>query len=280
MTVARTAADPGADPGADPLEHTRMPLRAHLDELRRCLIRAVLGFVVLFVGSMVFEGALRDFILIPWESARAGILASGGVDPGRLIYIGPAEAFLFSLKLGAAMALLIGAPWYLWQLWAFVGAGLLVNERDAIRKAFPVATGLFVVGLAFGYALLLPLGLQFLLTFADPEALAAQVTVSNYFHLLVAMTLLMGFVFELPLIMWLVVRAGLVQATTLGSSRRVAYLCMLVFSAMMTPPDPVTQLLVTGPMIVLYELGLRLARGAQAAHERAVFGDEEFGDSR
>lgn len=264
---------------ADPLEHTRMPLRQHLEELRRCLIRALVGFAVLFVGAMVFEDALRAFILIPWEAAREGIVADGGVDPGQLIYIGPAEAFLFSLKLGAAMALLLGAPWYLWQLWSFVGAGLLPTERAAIGRAFPVATVLFVAGLVFGYTVLLPLGLQFLLTYADPDALSAQVTVSKYFGLLAALTLLMGFVFELPLVMWLVVRAGLVKVQTLGASRRVAYLAMLVFSAMMTPPDPVTQLLVTGPMIVLYEIGLRLAARAQAAHERAVFGDDAPGAS-
>ena len=259
-----------AEPPRDPVESSRMPLRQHIEELRGCLVRSFLAFVALFSAAMVFEARLRDFILIPWEATRAGILAAGGADPGPLIYIAPAEAFIFSIKLGGGFALLAGAPFYLWQVWRFVGAGLHSNERRAVWRAFPAATGLFVVGLAFGYFVLVEMGLRFLLTYADSAVLVPQVTVTRYFTLLASLTLLMGFVFELPLLMWVVVRAGLVRAATLASSRKVAILGMLVFAAVMTPPDPFTMVLVATPMVVLYELGLLLARSADAAARRAV----------
>ncbi len=255
---------------SQPTHEKTMPLRQHLEELRSCLMRGGLCFIVLFIGAFAFKERLIEFILIPWNVARAGIMEGGGVDPGALINIGPAEPVIFTLKLAGAFALLVGAPFYLWQVWGFVGAGLLPAERVALRRSFPFSILLFGVGLAFGYRVLLPLGLQFLLTFVDPELITPQVTVSAYFTLTVGLTLLMGFVFQLPLIMWLVVRAGLVERKTLADSRRMAMLGMLVFSAMMTPPDVVTQMLVTGPMVVLYEVGLLLARKAEASRGSAA----------
>lgn len=242
-----------------------MPLRQHIEELRGCLLRSFAAFVGLFAVAMVFRRRLLEFVLIPWDATRNSIVEAGGADPGLLIYIAPAESFIFTIKLGGAFALLVGAPFFLWQVWRFVGAGLHRNERQAVFRAFPVATGLFVVGLAFGYFVLVELGLGFLLTYTDSEVLVPQVTVSRYFTLLASLTLLMGFVFELPLLMWVVVRAGLMSAATLASSRKAAIIGMLVFGALMTPPDPVTQMLVAGPMVLLYEIGLLLARGADRA---------------
>jgi len=251
-------------------DDARMPLREHLDELRRRLFRSLIIFSVLFFVGVYFKDPLIRFVLIPWETAGAAIVEAGGQDPGRLTNIGATEPFIFSLKLAAAFALLGGAPFFLYQFWAFVGVGLVDRERKAIHRAFPLATVLLIIGMAFGYRVLLPLGLQFLVSFVSPDLVKPEVTVTSYFSLLTALTLLMGFVFELPLIMWVVVRAGLIEHKTLASSRKVAILCMLVFSAMMTPPDVITQMLVTGPMIVLYEVGLILAKRAEKAREAQV----------
>jgi sec-independent protein translocase protein TatC len=246
-------------------EEGRMSLRDHLEELRRRLLWSLALFMVMFFVGVVLKEPLVKFVLVPWNAAREGMMAAGHPDPGPLRNIGPAEPFIFTLKLAAAFALIGGAPLYLHQLWRFVGVGLLDHERKAVSRSFPVGVVLLLIGMAFGYRILLPLGLQFLVPYVPAELVQPEVTVSAYFSLVAALTVLMGFVFELPLIMWLVVRAGLVEVSTLSKSRRVAIITMLVFSAMMTPPDVVTQLLVTGPMIILYEIGLVMARRAERA---------------
>lgn len=242
-----------------------MSLREHLEELRRRLFWSLGVFMVMFFVGVMLKEPLVKFVLVPWNVAREGMMASGYPDPGPLRNIGPAEPFIFTLKLAAAFAIIAGAPLYLHQLWRFIGVGLVERERRALGRSFPVAIVLLLIGMAFGYRILLPLGLQFLVPYVPAELVQPEVTVSAYFSLVAALTVLMGFVFELPLIMWLLVRAGLVEVSTLSGSRRVAIIVMLVFSAMMTPPDVVTQVLVTGPMIILYEIGLVLARRADRA---------------
>jgi hypothetical protein len=140
-----------------------------------------------------------------------------------------------------------------------VGAGLLTDERSALFKAF-------------GFTVLLQLAYPILLTFVSEEVARPTITLSEYFFSLRSLTLLMGFVFELQIIMWLVVRAGLVQYKSLPTSRRMAVLVMLVFAAIMTPPDVVTQVLVVIPMVLLYEVGLLLARKADKALASAMSG--------
>ncbi len=265
MTDAVTPTTP-----EDPDDPSRMPLRDHLEELRSTLLRSFVALVILFAGGMALKDRLIRFVLVPWDRARESILLGGGQDPGVLSMIKPQEAFVFSLKVALAFALVVGAPYYLRLLWSFVVAGLMPNEKRAFWKAFPVSVVLFLGGMAFGYLILVPVGLDFLLTSVSPELIDPQVTVSEYFSLLLALTLLMGGVFLLPLFMWAGVRTGLVELETLSGSRRIAVVLMLIFASIMTPPDVVTQLLVAGPMMLLYEVGLMLARAASRARNREV----------
>ena len=250
-------------------EDQRMPLREHLDELRRTLVRCAVVYLALFVAGLVFEKQLLDFLWIPWRTTRADLVAAGLRDPGPLQYISAAEGMVTALKASFAAAALVGAPFYLWELWRFIGVGLVEKERRAIRRAFFPGLVLMVAGLGFGYFVLLPYGLEYLVSYLDPELAVANVTLTAYFKFVASLTLLMGFVFELPLVMWAVARAGLVGARTLSKSRRIAILMIAVFAAVMTPPDVVSMLLVSVPMIGLYEVGLLLARMADSARARA-----------
>ncbi len=259
------ARHPGGDGDPDHarLEASRMPLRAHLEELRRCLIRSFIAFVVLFFVGFYLKDELIRFVMLPYEWARQRIVENGDPDPGKLVFIRPAEAFIFAMKVAGSFALLGGAPVFLREVWSFVAAGLLERERKAVYKAFPFAVGLFLLGLVFGFTVLLQLAYPILLTFLQEDVAGASITLSEYFASLRSLTLLMGLVFELPILMWLLVRAGMMQYATLASNRRMALVLTLVFAAIMTPPDVVTQVLVAIPMAVLYELGLLLARRAE-----------------
>ncbi len=253
----------------DRLDSSRMPLREHLEELRTRLIRSFIVFVLLFIVGFVFRDTLIDVVMLPYQWARERMLEAGQPDPGKLQFIRPAEAFIFAMKVALSFALFLGAPWFLRELWGFVAAGLLERERKAVFRAFPFAVALFILGLAFGFTVLLQMAYPILLSFLDEEVAGAAITLSEYFFSLRSLTLLMGIVFELPIVMWLVVRAGVVQYETLASSRRVAILCMLVFAAIMTPPDVVTQVLVAIPMLLLYEVGLLLSRKAERQRQGA-----------
>ena len=120
------------------------------------------------------------------------------------------------------------------------------------------------------FGVVVPIALPVLMSWVPADIATPTVTLQEYLSLLQVLTLLLGVVFELPILMWLVVRAGLVEVATLSASRRVSILVMLMAAAMLTPPDVVTQLLVVAPMIVLYEIGLILARRAEKARERAA----------
>lgn len=255
--------------GTDPDDaQGRMPLGQHLDELRRCLLRGGLVFVTLFLLGASFDDPLIRFMVEPWNWARESVAAHGGLDPGPLGMIKPTEGVIFTLKVALWFATLVGGPFYLWQLWSFIAVGLHGHERRAVYSVLPASLGLFVVGLWFGYRVMVPFTLPILLTWVPEDLARPTVTLSEYFGTLSSLTLLMGFVFQLPLAMWLVVRTGLVDAAWLGQSRRVAIVIILIFAAVMTPPDVITQIFVAIPMVLLYEAGLLLARRAQAARER------------
>ncbi|HZL98623.1 MAG TPA: twin-arginine translocase subunit TatC [Planctomycetota bacterium] len=248
----------------------RMPLRQHLIELRGSLLRCFAALVVTSAVAFYWNAELLEFVIGPWTTARAGALAAGYPDPGLLTVIGPAEGMVFALRVAFLFGMLAAAPVILWELWRFIGVGLLAEERRLVHLIFFPALLLFAAGVVFGWLALLPVTLQVLATYLDPAQFRSNVTVSQYFSFVSLLTLVMGFVFETPLVMWSLVRVGLVGAAALRKARRIAMLVALFLSAVLTPTtDAVTMLFVAVPMIVLYEVGLLAAIHAQRRRERA-----------
>lgn len=253
-----------------------MPLRQHLNELRASLIRCFLVLVALFGVAVWKNERILDFVIGPWTAARAGAVSDGQIDPGPLNFTGPAEGMVFALRVAFLAAMVAGAPMILWELWRFIGVGLLPKERRLVHFTFFPALLLFAVGVAFGWVALLPVTLQVLATYLDPAQFKPIVTVSEYFSFVSLLTAVMGFVFETPLVMWALVRVGLVTTAALRKARRIAILLALFFAAIVTPTtDAVTMLFVAGPMIVLYEIGLLAGRHAEGRRRRD--GDRHLG---
>jgi sec-independent protein translocase protein TatC len=255
-------------------EDQRMPLRQHLEELRRTLIRCAIVFVVLIALGVFIDHHLLEFVNEPWRKTREALSPPNGPrDPGALTYIGPGEAMLSALKVSFLFSVFIGAPYFLWELWRFIGVGLLPKERAAVARGFLPGVFLFLGGLWFGFQVLLPLGLAAMVNYVSPDIAVSNVTLGNYLSFVTVMTLVMGLVFELPLVMWAIVRAGLVTRATLARSRRLMVLGGAVFAAVITPStDAWSMLLVLGPMLILYEVGLVLCLAAEKARERAAQG--------
>lgn len=283
------------DPQADPLETSRMSLGEHLEELRTRLIRGLLAVFVAFCIGWAFQDPIQRVVLSPLHQALSGLSEKAITaaetklkenpemkrtelfitdDPEdkrllrpvetRPMQTGVTEGFLVTVRMVFYFALFVGAPFLLWQLWQFIAAGLYPNERKTATRFFPHSIGLFLTGTLFGYFVLVPTAMYFLIGFISLDVVRPEIKLSEYFTVLTALTLAIGFVFQLPLIMILLSRAGLVPPDRWAGWRRYFVMGAFVFAAMITPPDPYTLLMMATPTILLYETGAFIARRSAA----------------
>lgn len=238
--------------GLNAADRMKMPLVEHLRELRYRLIIVLCSVVVGVVVGWYGQDWLIDLF-----SAQVG----------RLVYFTPAELFFTKLRIALTLGLFITLPILLVQAWLFVVPGLYPHEARLVRRAAPLAYGLFLAGLAFGYFVVYPVAVDFLLG-GSQEGLRAMVSVARHFELFTAMILPFGLIFQLPLVLYTVVRLGLLSPLVLQRRRRHAIFWSVFLAAAITPPDGVTFFLLAVPTVLLFELGLALAR--RAARRREV----------
>ncbi len=216
----------------------------HLEELRRRLLWS-LGVWLLCAGVVFgFVDGWLPLLVRP---------------VGRLVFIAPAEAFTARLKLAFSAGVLAAVPYWLWQLWAFVAPALEPDARQAIGRRLPLAVALFYLGAAFAVAVALPAALRFLLSFTSDQV-QPMITFGNYVSFVAIWTLLFGAMFELPIVMLVLGRCGVVTVERLSRYRRHAVLAIFIVSAILTPPDVVSQFMMALPLLVLFELSIGLLR--------------------
>lgn len=166
------------------------------------------------------------------------------------------EAFFAYLKLSLLFGMLCALPWFTVEIWQFVAAGLYQTEQRIARPFLPIAFMLLSIGVCFAYMVLIPVGLSFLGGYGDPQLVRAVYTLKDYLGLFFTLVLGMGLVFQLPLLMVFISRSGLVQVDVFRRYRRYSISGAVILGALLTPPDVVTQLLMAGPLVILYELGI------------------------
>ena len=273
-----------------------MSLGEHIEELRRRLIRGLLAIFVAFFVGWFFKDATTEIVMRPMRQSLEWVdrdqvakyeqrlteepdlrrseffLSDDPEETGlrqeltvaqRPLALGYAEPFWFALKVTLIFAFIVGSPVLLWQMWMFVAAGLYKHERRVVLSYFPVSLLLFAGGVVFGFFVLVPYGFYFLASTFPAEKLAFQPRLAEFFSLLSILTLALGVIFQLPLLMQVLVRLDLVQREVFARYRLHFIVGAFVIGAMLTPPDPVTQSLLAGPMILLYEIGLFSTRFAQ-----------------
>ncbi len=240
-------------------ELKKMSFGEHFDELRRRLMVCVGSIVVLFIVCFIFKEPLKNLVLDPYESLRLASL-DGEHPLKKLVFISPTEKFVFYLKVCLLFSILVAGPIILYQMWQFIGAGLYLKEQRPIKRIMPISLVLFAVGMVFGYSVLFPIGLEFLITFGDQDKLDASIAVSRYFSLFSLLILVMGFVFQTPLVMVVTTKIGITTPKFFSSKRKYFILGAFIVSALLTPPDWATQCLLAGPLIVLFEIGIVLCR--------------------
>ncbi len=168
------------------------------------------------------------------------------------------ESFIAHFKVALILALFFASPLAGRELWRFVGAGLFPNESRYVVVFAPVSFLLFLLGVLFGYYILIPLGLSYMATYGDPAYLELGITLSDYLSLFMILTIFLGLVFELPLVLLFLGKIGMVTAPVLRKGRRYLVLIAFIAAAILTPPDPITQVLMAIPIICLYEIGILL----------------------
>lgn len=223
----------------------RAPLESHLEELRYRLIVSLIA---------VAAGVVIAWFRAPWllhEVVRR-------LD-SHLVFVQPGEAFTAVLNIAIVAGLALASPVVLYQLVAFVVPGLTPAERRLLYAALPAAAALFFCGAAFAYLYLVPFAWRFLLGFATPD-IQPYITVSSFLSFLLGLLVPVGLVFEWPLVVLALSRLGLVAPRTLRAGRRLAYLLILIVAAAVTPPDVMSQMLVSVPLFLLYEIGIVLSR--------------------
>jgi sec-independent protein translocase protein TatC len=227
----------------------RMGLIAHLEEFRKRFIRALLGVLVGFLATYGFAEQLFNILAAPLVK----LLPAGS----HLTMLGISEGFFTQLKLAFYAGLILAAPWVLYQIWAFVSPGLYPKEKRYFLPFFFVSIFLFMVGVVFAYFVVFPFGFEYLLTYAKGP-IVATLSIEWYATFAVGFLVAFGVIFQLPLFLFFLNLVGVVTDTFLRRNRRYALLLAFIIGAILTPPDVVTQTLMSVPLFLLYELSIWL----------------------
>ncbi|RSK37724.1 twin-arginine translocase subunit TatC [Hymenobacter metallilatus] len=246
----------------------------HLEALRWHVIRAVIAVVVFATGAFFAKDFLfHDLILGPsrpdfWTykmlcRAGAALHAQGlCVDKIDFVIQNREMSGQLSMHLSSAfvVGLVLGFPYLFWEIWRFIKPGLYPHERANSRGAVFFVSILFVLGLLFGYYIAAPMSINFLAGYVVDATIENQIDMQSYISTLMTMTLSCAFVFELPMIVFFLAKAGLITPEIMRVYRKHAIVVILIIAAIITPPDISAQLIVTVPIMLLYELSINIAR--------------------
>lgn len=228
---------------------TELTIWQHLDELRRRLMHSMIALVVGVIISIIFAEFLLEVVAQP----------IGGFD--RLLSIVVTENFSVYFRVTLLGGFIIAFPFMLFQIYLFIAPGLTKDERRYVLWAIPSALGLFIIGAAFAYFVMLPGALPFLLEFPGPNVLPKW---KDYVNFVTSLIFWIAISFETPLIMYVLAKLGIIDAKGLAKGWRIAVIVIAIVAAVATPtPDPINMIILMIPLLVLYGLGILLATLAQ-----------------
>ena len=228
----------------------KQPFLSHLEELRKRLIVCAVAVGVGFGISYFFSEGLFQLLVSPLYAVMP--------EGGHLIFTNLPEMFFTYIKVAFIAGILISAPLIFYELWMFVAPGLYKKEKSLVIPFVVFSTILFVGGSLFGYFVVFPFGFKFFVGFSN-EYVKALPSVKQYFSFSIKLLFAFGIVFELPVVIFFLSKIGLVTPELLRRKRKYAILLTFVMAAMLTPPDVITQCMMAGPLIVLYEVGILVA---------------------
>ena len=237
------------------VSEVKQPLMSHLIELRSRLIKTLIIITVFFVIFYIFADNIYNFLVQPYANAVEGEVGR------RLIFTALHETFFTYIKVALFASLFITLPFLLIQLWIFIAPGLYKNEKNIVLPYLLATPLLFILGSALVYYLIMPLAIKFFLSFETiggngvlPIQLEAKV--NEYLSLVMRLIIAFGLCFQLPVALTLMARAGFVSASSLRKNRKYVIVGVFAIAALLTPPDPISQIGLGIPILILYELSI------------------------
>ena len=259
--------DQNTSPEATSADEGSMSLIDHMIELRNRLGICVAVFLVIFIGSLIrpFGTDSKNFADILFLFLQAPLAAELEEQGGRMIFTALHEAFFTQIKVAFFAALFISFPVILLQIWRFVAPGLYKNERKAFVPFLVATPVLFFLGGAMVYYLVIPLAWDFFLSFQitggeSNLSIEVEPRISEYLSLVMRLIFAFGIAFELPVVLLLLARAGIITARGMAKNRKYAILFSFIAAAILTPPDVISQVMLAIPVIMLYEMSIIAAR--------------------
>lgn len=231
----------------------KQPFMGHLEELRKRLIACAIAIGAGFAISYFFAEELFQILIAPLKA----VLPEGD----RLIFTALPEMFFTYLKVAFISGIMLVAPYIFYQLWLFIAPGLYKTEKKYVIPFVIISTLLFVGGALFGYFVVFPFGFKFFISFTN-EYVKALPSVKQYFGFAVKLLFAFGIVFELPVVIFFLTKMGVVTPALLRKNRKYAILMTFIVAAILTPPDVITQCMMAGPLIILYEIGILVSMTA------------------
>ena len=229
---------------------------SHLSELRSRLIKSFIFLFVVFVICYIFSEEIYGFLVKPYSEA----VIKNNLDR-RLIFTALHEAFLTYLKVAFFASFFLSSPVFLSQIWKFIAPGLYKNEKSALLPYLIATPVLFILGGMLVYYLIMPLAIKFFMSFesaAQPGMIPIQLEakVNEYLSLIMRLIFAFGLSFQLPVILSLLARIGIIDSNYLKTRRKYVVIIIFTIAAILTPPDPITQIGLALPLLILYELSI------------------------
>ena len=284
--MSSTDSNPESSEG---VEDSSAPLIEHLTELRNRLIHSVVAFLIGMIICFTVATPVFNFLTAP----LCTVLAERGQDCD-LIFISPQEGFFVAIKVSLLGGLILSFPYIAIQMWRFVAPGLYKNEKGAFLPFLVASPFMFILGASFAFFVVTPLAYDFFLGFqqfggegevmadgsnnAAPLSVVFQGSAQEYLNLTIKFIVAFGLCFQLPVLLTLMGKAGLVSAEGLGSVRKYAMVAILVLAALVTPPDVITQVILFVVVYGLYEISILLVRRVETKREAKLRAEGYYDD--
>ncbi|MFC0274968.1 twin-arginine translocase subunit TatC [Metabacillus herbersteinensis] len=220
-------------------------LIAHLEELRQRIIKALLAFIIFFVGAFIFVQDIYNWLIRDLD--------------GKLAVLGPSDILWVYMIISGVFAIAATIPVAAYQTWRFIAPALTKDERKVTLSFIPGLFILFIIGICFGYFILFPIVLGFLMNISEGQ-FETMFTADKYFRFMIHLSLPFGFLFEMPLVVMFLTRLGILNPMRLAKMRKLSYFVLIVVSILITPPDFISDILVIVPLLLLYELSVSISK--------------------
>ena len=232
----------------------------HLDELRKRLIISAIAFILFFIAAFIFVEEIYQWLVRDLDM--------------KLIVLGPTDILWVYFIIAGVIAIAASIPVITFQVWSFVNPGLLPHERKTTLQYIPALFLLFILGICFGYFVIFPTVLTFLIGLGG-EMFMTSFTAEKYFRFLINMTLPFAFLFELPAIAMFLTSIGILNPYGLAKVRKYAYFILVVIAVLLSPPDFISDILVAIPLLLLYEISISLSKFVYKRRQKRLENSEE-----